>query len=90
MTWEEYKKTFQTEARWMKAIQHLRDSGELTNTVKDIGPIIKEIQADVKREEYEIIMEQLWQMYGRDLIKETTTHFPMFYKNYLEEESDGK
>ncbi|GAH01159.1 unnamed protein product, partial [marine sediment metagenome] len=45
--------SFKTEARWEKAIQHLRDNDELENAPKDIGKLIKEIQRDLEDEEKE-------------------------------------
>ena len=37
-------------ARWEKAIQHLRENNNLTNTPKDIGPLMSEIGHDVLEE----------------------------------------
>ena len=38
---------FGTEQRWEKAVQHMRDDGLLTNSPKDIGSLIREVQTDV-------------------------------------------
>jgi hypothetical protein len=46
-------------ARWAKAVQHLRERGELTGTPRDIGPLIKEVQTDISAEEREYISERL-------------------------------
>jgi ATP-dependent RNA circularization protein (DNA/RNA ligase family) len=46
-------------ARWAKAVQHLRERGELTGTPRDIGPLIKEVQTDISAEEREYIAERL-------------------------------
>jgi hypothetical protein len=45
--------------RWEKAVFHLRDRGELENSPRDIGKLIKEVQADIVSEEKEFIQEQL-------------------------------
>lgn len=41
---------FGTQARWLKAVQHLRDAGELENSPKDIPKIIREVQTDTIEE----------------------------------------
>lgn len=51
---------YRTEARWEKAVQHLRDAGILTGTVKDIGLLMREVPDDVKKECKDEIMEALW------------------------------
>lgn len=75
-----------TDARWLKAVQHLRDNGELTNSPRDIGPLLKEINEDVKKEEEDAIKEALFKwafpQIGRGIIK----GFPEFYKEKLLEE----
>lgn len=72
-----------TPARWMKAVQHLRDANLLTDSPKDIGPLLKEIVDDTKNEEAEKIKEALFK-YAWKVIGRTITHgFPEWYKNYL-------
>lgn len=39
-----------TKTRWNKAIMHLREKGLIEDRVQDIGPIIKEIPFDIKKE----------------------------------------
>ena len=85
--WESYIKTYQTEARWQKALQHLRDNGLLTDSPKDIGPLIKEVQKDITEECKEDIKEALWTYFGRDLIRISTNGLPEWYKDKLLEES---
>lgn len=75
-----------TPARWQKAVQHLRERGELTDSPKDIGALIKEVVADVKNEEEAVIKERLfkfaWKVIGR-----TVTHgLPEWYKERLLEQ----
>lgn len=75
-----------TEARWTKAIQRLRDEDKLSNSPKDIGPLIKEIVQDVRTEEEEWIKDQLfahfWKGFGAACIK----GFPEWYKEKLARE----
>jgi hypothetical protein len=83
--WEKFKECFRTEPRWHKAIQHLRDSGLLTESPKDIGNLIKEIQKDITDEEQDNIKNFLWNYYGDELLRNAVKGFPEFYKRYLVE-----
>ena len=72
-----------TEARWRKAIQHLRDAGELTGTPKDIGPIIKEIQQDIMDECGDEIKEAVFQEHRKQLFNGFIKGFPEWYKDQV-------
>jgi len=72
-----------TEARWMKAVQHLREAGLITDSPKDIGPLFKEISADVEREEQDRIKDTLYAHFRKDILKYTTKGLPEFYKKLL-------
>lgn len=72
-----------TEARWNKAIQHLRDDGNFTGTVKDIGNVIKEVQQDLAQEEKENLKDQLWNIYSRDILKSATSGLVEWYKTKI-------
>lgn len=74
---------YKSEARWNKAIQHLRDDGTLTGTPKDIGPLIKEVREDIISEEKENIKDQLWEIYKNDFLAAATNGLPQFYKEKL-------
>lgn len=75
-----------TDARWEKAIQHLRERGELTETPKDIGALMKEVAADIKKEEIDYIKDKLfahaWQRISRGVV----AGFPQWYKDRLMQE----
>ena len=86
--WITYLEGFRTEARWRKAIEHMRDKGELTDSPKDIGPLIKEIVKDITEEHQEEIKDLLWKYFGKDLLRRSTSGFPEFYKEYLLEQLD--
>jgi hypothetical protein len=58
--WETFKTGYCTEARWQKAVQHLKENGQLENSPKDIGVLLKAIQLDLTEEEKETIKEFLW------------------------------
>jgi hypothetical protein len=74
-----------TEARWRKAVQHLREAGQLTESPKDIGPLLKEIQSDVQREESAFIQEQLWKHFWPEISRGIIAGFPEHYKRTLAE-----
>lgn len=78
-----YKEKFRTPQRWNKAIQHLRDSGDLLGAPADIGRLIIEVQRDVGQECKEDIKTFLWGMYGKELLRNTTRGLPEWYKEQL-------
>jgi hypothetical protein len=75
--------SLKTDARWNKAIQHLRDAGQLTETPADIGKLIKEIQADIQKEEQEEIMTFLFNHFWQQVARGVVAGFPEFYKKQL-------
>lgn len=81
--WDIFKDSFQTEARWLKAIFYLRDSGELENSPRDIGKLMKRVNIDIEEEEKNKIQEFLWKEFGKDLLRHATRGLPQFYKDYL-------
>lgn len=80
---EDIKHKYCTEARWNKAIQHLREKGELEGSPRDIGPLIKEIQHDLSEEERENIKEDLWKLFSGDILRKSAVGFPEWYKEKL-------
>lgn len=72
-----------TPARWAKAVQHLRDAGDITDSPRDIGPLIKEVQSDTMDEAKEEIAQFFakWALpkVQRGLIR----GLPEWYKNEL-------
>lgn len=82
-----FKDSLRTEARWRKAIQHLRDNGELENQPRDIGKLIKEIQKDITDEEKENIISFLWKEFSPDILRYAIRGFPEWYKEQLVQRS---
>jgi hypothetical protein len=78
--WDNYKAGFKTEARWEKAIQYLRDSGELTESPKDIGKLIARVMVDIEEEEKEEIKKFLWNHFGKEVLRTGVQGLPEFYK----------
>jgi len=78
--WQTFKNGYKTEARWEKAIQHLKEKGEYTGTPKDIGKLMKEIQEDIKAEEMDIIKNFLWKEFGQEVLRTACNGFPEWFK----------
>lgn len=72
-----------TEARWNKAVQHLRDAGALLGEPRDIGPIIKEVQSDTMKEESDYIKEKLYQHLRQQIERSIVHGIPEWYKKKL-------
>jgi hypothetical protein len=70
-------------ARWQKAVQHLRDSGELVNAPQDIGPLIKELATDLKAEQEEAIKATLFKFFWPTIQRGISKGFPEWYKASL-------
>jgi hypothetical protein len=74
---------YKTEARWLKAIHHLRDMGELEDSPRDIGKLLKEVQTDVYNECEDEIKEILFKWAWKGLGRSLTRGLPIWYKEYL-------
>jgi hypothetical protein len=81
--WDTFKRSFCTEARWQKAVQHLKEKGELENSPRDIGKLILEIKKDITEEEQEDIKQFLWKEFGEELLRSSARKFPEWYKEQL-------
>lgn len=77
--------SLRTEARWNKAIQHMREAGKIEGSPRDIGALLKEIQADVEKEEAEAIAGQLYRHFWPHIKRGLTYGFPEYYKRALAE-----
>lgn len=75
--------TYLSSARWNKAIQHLSESGKLTHSVQDIGPLMKEISQDVLKECGDEIKETLFKNAWPSIARRISHGFPEFYKELL-------
>jgi hypothetical protein len=80
---------YATEARWQKAVQHLRDSGTLLGAPQDIGPLMREIHQDVIAECGEEIKEALFKWAWKGITSGLTRGFPTWYKQRLLEGAFG-
>ena len=88
--WTAFKESYRTEARWLKAIEHLRDKNEIDFVPQDIGKLLKEINQDIVDEEKEIIKEFLWKEFGKEVLRRAGAGFPEWYKEYIANRSFEK
>lgn len=72
-----------TPARWNKAVQHLRERGELTDSPKDIGGLIKEVQTDIAAECEDEIKQALYTYALPQIRRACTGGLPEWYKEEL-------
>jgi hypothetical protein len=72
-----------TEARWAKAIQHLREAGQIQGSPRDIGPLIKEVNQDIEKEEVDYIKKKLFQRFWPEIKRQLTHGLPEWYKERL-------
>ena len=69
-----------SEARWEKAVAHLRDAGKLTETHADIGPLIKEVIRDILEECGPDIKNELFEAFAKDLRGGWIQGLPQWYQ----------
>lgn len=74
---------YKTSPRWCKAIQHLRERGELVNAPEDIGKLIREVQADVKNEEGAAIAQRLYEHFWPQISRGIVGGLAEWYKQRL-------
>ena len=72
-----------TEARWTKAVQHLREAGELVDAPQDIGALMREASRDIDEECAEAIKEWLWAYFRKPILRGATKGLPLWYKSLL-------
>jgi hypothetical protein len=75
--------TLRTPARWNKAVQHLREAGQITDSPRDIGLLIQEVQADIEKECMDLISEKLAQWALPQIRRGVVRGLPEFYKEEL-------
>lgn len=74
---------YRTEARWNKAVQHLRENGTLDGSPKDIGPLLREVSTDVYRECADEIKQKLFDWAWPKIQRGITTGLPEWWKQEL-------
>jgi hypothetical protein len=79
----EFIASFNSSARWEKAIIHAKEKGELSVSPKDIGMLMKMVAEDVREEESENIKNHLLKYYIDDILRASVRGLPEWYKNKL-------
>jgi len=74
---------YRTPARWAKAVQHLKEDGVLTDSPKDIGPLLKELNKDIEEECREEIKEYLYKWARKEILRGAGKGLPEWYKEQL-------
>lgn len=72
-----------TDARWEKAVQHLREANELQDAPQDIGILRKAVMDDVLEECGPEMMAVLWKWAWPHIQRGAVRGFPEWYKNKL-------
>jgi hypothetical protein len=75
--------TYRHEGRWMKAVQHLRESGKLEGSPRDIAALMKEVPADIRKECEEEIKGQLFKWAWPHVQRKAVAGLPEWYKEQL-------
>lgn len=76
-----------SQARWMKAVQHLREQGVLEGDPRDIGKLIPEIIRDIHEEAADEIKDALYAHWKGGAGRKVVSGFPEFYKQLLLDEA---
>lgn len=74
---------YKTPARWNKSIQHLREVGQLEDSPRDIGKLMKEVNVDVLKECEAEIKEELFKQAWPKIARIITAGLPEYYKDQL-------
>lgn len=76
-------KRYQAPTRWQKAIQRLRDNGELANEPKDIGLLLREVQRDLNEEIRAEVADALLKWAMPHVLRTSIRGLPEWYKQKL-------
>lgn len=74
---------YRADARWQKAVQHLRDAGKLEGSPRDIGLLIREVPADILKECGGEIKDALFAHFWKDIQRGVVAGLPEWYKSEL-------
>jgi hypothetical protein len=80
---ENLARRFCTEARWEKAVQHLRDEGKIEDSMRDMRFLVDEVKADVQAECLDDIKDALYAHFRKDLDRLYTRGLAEWYKERL-------
>lgn len=74
-----------TPARWDKAVIHLRERGLIEDAPRDLGHLMKEVPADIEKEEIEYIKTKLFEHAWPQIKRGVIAGLPQWYKEKLME-----
>lgn len=72
-----------TQSRWQKALQHLREAGQVTDSPRDIGLLMREVPQDIKKECEDEIKDALFKYAWPHISRLVTRGVPVWYKDLL-------
>jgi hypothetical protein len=75
--------SYRTEARWHKAVQHLKELGQIDDSPIDIGIIMREVHRDIDEECKEDIKEALWREFSKKIKRVSTAGMAEWYKKLV-------
>jgi hypothetical protein len=74
---------YRTPARWAKAVQHLREAGQIEDSPRDIGLLFREVPTDVLQECEAEIKDQLFALAWPKIQRGITAGLAEWYKDQL-------
>ena len=74
---------YRTDARWQKAVQHLRESGKIEGSPRDIGLLIREVPADIRKECEQELKDALFAHFWPRISRAVIRGLPEWYKEEL-------
>lgn len=75
--------TYRTDARYQKALQHLRDDGKIEGSARDIGALIREVPDDILKECEQEIRDALFKHFWGEVRRGIVAGIPTWYKQVL-------
>lgn len=75
--------SYKTPARWQKSVQHLKEAGQLEDSPRDIGKLMKEVNVDILKECEAEIREELFKQAWPKISRIVTAGLPEWYKQSL-------
>lgn len=74
---------YRNSVRWQKAVQHLKERGELVGSPEDIGKLMREVPTDILKECEDEIKEKLFKHFWPKISRSVTRGLPEWYKDTL-------
>lgn len=75
---------YKTDARWHKAVQHLKEQDKLLGTMRDMPALMREVQVDVFEECGSDIKDMLLEFFRHNISSGLVRGLPEFYKPIIE------